>query len=73
MGSETIVGPDKAYCRKYLNDIHKCLYFDFDEFIEKLNEMVIIKFDFNTWENSSCTCERGLKYYKCNHVISLAA
>ena len=23
MGSETIVGPDKAYCRKYLNDSDK--------------------------------------------------
>ena len=48
-------------------------YDDFDIMIRKINEIQINSLNRDCWENSVCNCREWMTFYKCNHVISLAA
>ena len=38
----------------------------------RINLYGIVRFDYVTWENSTCTCRKAMKYYKFSHIINLA-
>ena len=63
----------KDECRQYLKDVEECKWTDFDEMIQSIQKIRIIKLCNDEWENSECTCPSWQKDYKCNHVISLAS
>ena len=60
-------------CRKYIDDLSKAKWTNFDELVQRVNEFHVIKIDPENWENSSCTCREASKNYKCHHIIILAA
>ena len=63
----------KIQCREFIQQISDCDYDDFDIMVRKINEIQIISLNRNCWENSVCNCREWMKFYKCNHIISLAA
>ena len=71
--SDTIAKLTKENCKKFIADIENCDFDDFDVMMARINEMFIVKFNYITWENSTCTCTKALKYYRCSHIICLAS
>ena len=63
----------KDQCRKFIEDIENCNYFEFADMMNRISQMFIIRFDYINWERSTCTCRKWLKYYRCSHVIVLAS
>ena len=63
----------KIQCREFMQQMSDCNYDDFDIMVQKINEIQIISLNRDCWENSVCNCREWMKFYKCNHVISLAA
>ena len=71
--SDTLKCVTKNQCREITQQMDECLYDDFDDMVIQINEIRMVKLNLECWENSECNCENWLKFYKCNHIISLAA
>jgi len=50
--SETIDIKDKYECRKYLKDMEKCNFNDFDTMIDAMNSFRVIALNQEEWQNS---------------------
>ena len=52
--------------------MERCSFKDLDDMMERMNEIVVVNFNYEVWEKSTCTCRKALKYYRCSHIIVLA-
>ncbi|CAF0858135.1 unnamed protein product, partial [Brachionus calyciflorus] len=59
-------------CKKFLQRLDKKPWENFNEMINDINSIRLIKMNTENWKNSTCTCVFWLKHYKCSHTISVA-
>ena len=71
--SDVLKSVTKQQCREIMQKMDECNYADFDEMWLHINQIRIVTLNKDCWENSECNCKNWLKFYKCDHVISLSA
>ncbi|CAF0745939.1 unnamed protein product [Brachionus calyciflorus] len=59
-------------CKQFLQRLEKKQWTNFDEMINDINSIRLIKLNNENWKNSTCTCVFWLKHYKCSHTIAVA-
>jgi hypothetical protein len=68
-GKETKLS--KIRCESYINEEQKQKWKDFDEMVSFMQSLHVVQVDFNSWQQSKCSCASWVKNLKCNHVISV--
>ena len=64
---------NKESCQKYLSDIEEYSFTSFDQLIECVTSLHLIKINDVQWQLSECSCYMWLKNFKCNHVIAVCS
>jgi len=68
-GKETKLS--KIRCESYINEEQKQKWKDFDEMVSFMQSLHVVQVDFNSWQQSKCSCASWVKNLKCDHVISV--
>jgi len=64
---------DKQKCKNYFSYIENIkAETSFDILITKTDEIKVVKFNDEVWENSECSCRWWHKDLKCRHITALA-